>query len=172
MLTREDLEYIRNYYKIDYGYRMRLKNLRARAEISSPQFDRIAGTGQHERDLMAEHAAAVDELELKYAYALMDYQDRVIRFADEIFHLSDWREMEILSLRYLDCCSWKKIISQMRTEANISPKSCYRLHRIAVQKICGEAVADPDPDDKDEDAAFMDDGVTEGAAHGELSSVL
>ena len=73
---------------------------------------------------MVEHAAAVDELELKYAYALMDYQDRVISFADEIFHLSDWREMEILSLRYLDGCSWKKIISQMRTEANISAKSC------------------------------------------------
>ena len=147
-LTKEDLNFIRNYCSIEYELRKKLERLRSKVEISSVQFDQIAsGRGAH-HDRMAEHAAAVDALERKYADVIFDYQDRLLLLIERIFTLDDPRQMQILRLRYVENHSWNYIQKYMHCTRN-----CFRLHKLALKNIGVEPEDDSEEDpDNDPDS--------------------
>ena len=134
MVTREDLDFIREYHRKTTAMRNQMKRLREMAGVHSVQMDSVRGGP--ERDRMAEHAARIDDLERKYNDLLNEYYEKSLRIIDEISALPPV-EMEVIRLRYQEDHSWRWIIRQM----HYSDRMVYRYHELALQHLGAEKTA-------------------------------
>lgn len=108
MITKEDLNLIKNYPVLEREIQTQLNHLRERADIHSVRLDRIIVQGGKQHDFMAEYASKMDELERKYMDTLLRYKERYLELMDKIAALPS-SEMQVIILRYQKGYTWRKI---------------------------------------------------------------
>ena len=132
-MTRDDLIFVRQFYAKEYEMREQLKHLREKVDVHSVQYDKILADGGEQRDRMAEHAAAVDELEQKYCSDINRFRELYMRLVRELEDLPP-DEMKLIRLRYQLGMSWKKVRQQM----HYSRPQMFRIHDRAVARLTGQ----------------------------------
>lgn len=132
-MTRDDLIFVRQFYAKEYEMREQLKHLREKVDVHSVQYDKILAEGGEQRDRMAEHAAAVDELEQKYCSDINRFRELYMRLVRELEDLPP-EEMKLIRLRYQLGLSWKKVRQQM----HYSRPQMFRIHDRAVAHLTGQ----------------------------------
>lgn len=135
MITKEDLIFVRDFYKKDKEMRDQLEHLREKVDVHSVQYDKILAKGGEHHDRFAEHAAAVDELEHRYASDIEKFKEKYMKLAAAIEYLPP-DEMQLVKLRYQFGYSWKKVRQQMHySEAQI-----FRVHKSAIDHLKHESL--------------------------------
>lgn len=132
-MTKDDLVFVRQFHQKEYEMREQLKHLREKVDVHSVQYDKILTDGGEQRDRMAEHAAAVDELEQKYCRDIYKFRELYMRLVRELEDLPP-DEMKLIRLRYQLGMSWKKVRQQM----HYSRPQMFRIHDRAVARLTGQ----------------------------------
>lgn len=132
-MTKDDLLFVRQFYHKEYEMREQLKHLREKVDVHSVQYDKILADGGEERDRMAEHAVAVDELEKKYCSDINKFRELYMRLVRELEDLPP-EEMKMIRLRYQLGLSWKKVRQQM----HYSKPQMFRIHDRALKRLAGD----------------------------------
>ena len=133
MTTKEDLLFLRDFEFRQRQREREIEHLREKAGLHAVQYDKILTQGGAQRDAMAEHAAAVDEAERRYAKESLEDKARYLRIVDDIMRLPP-REMEIIRLRYQEAHSWGWI----RRRTHYEKSHLFRIHKHALDLLSEE----------------------------------
>lgn len=130
MVTKEDLIFLRDFGYLQRQRERELERIREAVYVHAVQYDRIMVGGGEERDRMAEHAVAVDELERKFNSETIVDKARYRAIAECILRLPP-KEMEIIRLRYQEAHGWNWI----RRKCHYSEREIYRIHKKALEDL-------------------------------------
>lgn len=129
-ITKGDLLFYRDYAKREALLRSQIERQRNRVDLHSVQYDKVITKGGPERDLMAEHAAIIDELEREYIKLTEEHMERYQRIMKAIKDLPA-TEMQIILLRYQRALPWSKI----RREMHYSQSQLFYIHNRALTML-------------------------------------
>ena len=130
MITKQDLLFLKDFYAHDREMRDQLEHLRERVDVHSVQYDKILAKGGEHRDRFAEHAAAVDELERRYAEDIEKFKAKYMELVNKIDKLPS-EEMKLIKLRYQFAMPWRKVRQRM----HYSEREIYNIHKRALEHL-------------------------------------